>query len=165
MFRKNYLLAIFLLLTSTCVLAESVQLNPKLGGNANPVLSPDSLKNMPYPALFLGMDVVPMLVWNDQGGLIAANDAYLKMIGYTRAEMQSGQIDWVTITPPEYRVLDQNCIKQLQTQPYCTPYVKEYVRKDGSHIAVKLWNARDMEQGGHNIAIILPLKVDSDLSR
>lgn len=134
--------------------AATPQLNPHLGAKNNPVLTPDQLQGLPYVKLFMNMNAVPMLVWNDQGGLVAANDAYLQLIGYTRAEMLAGKIDWVTITPPEYRKFDENCIKQLQAQSYCNPYTKEYVRKDGHRIKVKLWNAR--EKGGKNIAIILP---------
>lgn len=160
MFRIKYLTFIlscfFFILTSFA----QPQLNPKLSTDLNPILSPEALKNMPYAQLFLGMNVVPALVWDNQGGLVAANDAYLQMIGYTRQEMLSGKMDWVTITPPEYRALDQHCIEQLQSQTYCTPYVKEYIRKDGKRIAIKLWNARDMEKGGYNVAIILPLSTD-----
>ncbi len=117
-------------------------------------------KNTPYIKLFLGMNAVPMVVWTDKGEVISANNAYLKMLGYTLEDMQGGKVDWKAATPSEYISLDQHCVQQLKNQPYCTPYVKEYVRKDGKRISVKLWNARDEVKGGQNIAIILPLESD-----
>ena len=159
MSKWNYvLMALSMLIIFNSSYANPTDLNNMLSTNKNPVLSPQSLKFMPYTKLFLEMDVVPMIVWNSKGGLIAANDAYLKMIGYTRDEMQTRKIDWANITPPEYTTLDQNCIKQLKNRDYCTPYVKEYIHKSGNRIAIKLWNAHAMVKDGQNIAIILPLK-------
>lgn len=129
-------------------------MNPQLGTQLNPVLEPSQLQHLPYVKLFLEMNAVPMIVWDTQGGLVAANDAYLNMIGYTRDELRSKKIDWVTITPQEYRHFDQTCLDQLKAGQLCDPYVKKYKRKDGKLITVKLWNAR--EPHGSNIAIILP---------
>lgn len=156
MFIRKFLLLLLALFSFSSPFAALDKLNEKLGGNENPILSPSSIENIPYAKAFLEMNVVPMLVWNNEGGLIAANDAYLKMIGYTREEMRAGKIDWVTVTPAEYRALDQNCIQQLKTQDSCTPYVKEYIRKDGTRIAIKLWNAHAATKDGKNLAIILP---------
>lgn len=154
-----FVIAIIAILLSSHSFAQSDRLQKKLGSQENPVLAPAQIKNLPYTRLFLSMNAVPMLVWDSEGGLVAANDQYLKLIGYTRKELQQGKIDWATITPPEYLALDHHCINQLKDNEFCTPFVKEYVRKDGKRIAVKLWNARNKEKNGQAIAIIIPLEL------
>ncbi|HEX8186215.1 MAG TPA: PAS domain S-box protein, partial [Blastocatellia bacterium] len=65
------------------------------------------------------------------GNVTGANDAYLKMLGYTREELENGEIHWSEITPPEYRALDLKAIQDIKAHGLCTPWEKEYVRKDG----------------------------------
>jgi len=92
------------------------------------------------------------------GKIIEANDAYLRIIGYTRQELSSGKVDWQKITPPEYRANDQSAIKQVQQTGFCSPFEKEYIRKDGSRIpiviGVALLDASDKEQ---HVSFVLDL--------
>lgn len=80
--------------------------------------------------------LIGVLFWNVRGGITDANDAFLQMIGYTRDEMLAGQINWLEITPPEYRELDIHAIEALQRTGNGPRFEKEYVRKDGSRIPV-----------------------------
>ena len=70
------------------------------------------------------------------GKLIDGNDALLKLLGYTREEMLSGTLRWDALTPPEYRDIDQRAVEQLIDTGVATPWEKEYIRKDGSRVAV-----------------------------
>ena len=65
-----------------------------------------------------------------------ANDAFLKMIGCTRQEMEAGQIDWRAMTPSEYTGLDNRCMEELRKYGACVPYEKEYVLRDGSRLPI-----------------------------
>jgi len=38
-----------------------------------------------------------------------------------------------------------------------TPYVKEYVRKDGSRVPIKLFNGRDLEVPEPGVALIIKI--------
>src|SRR4030095_12491567 len=98
-----------------------------------------------YLQQLMDFNVVPIITWSFDGAVLTANDAFLDLIGYTRDEMNAGAINWRSLTPPEYLPLDENCIKQLARSPIAAPYVKEYVRKDGKRIAIKLFNGCDME--------------------
>lgn len=70
------------------------------------------------------------------GKIIDANDACLQIIGYTKEEMLTGKLNWKEITPPEYLAQDERKIAQVQQTGYCTPFEKEYIRKDGTRVPV-----------------------------
>ncbi|MBN3963393.1 PAS domain-containing protein [Nostoc sp. NMS8] len=70
-----------------------------------------------------------------------ANEAFLEMVGYTRAELLAGKIRRQNITPPEYHALDRQGLEQLLTVGICTPFEKEYIRKDGSRIPILIGGA------------------------
>lgn len=70
------------------------------------------------------------------GGIAEANDAFLDLIGYTRAELEAGQVSWKDFTAPEYGDADQERLALLRQAGWCPPYEKEYIRKDGSRIKV-----------------------------
>ena len=40
--------------------------------------------------------------WHVDGRFTASNDALLRLIGYAREEVESGQVRLQDITPPEY---------------------------------------------------------------
>ncbi|HEX8529836.1 MAG TPA: PAS domain S-box protein, partial [Cytophagales bacterium] len=67
-----------------------------------------------------------------ESGITAANDQFLHLIGYSREDMDQGRIDWVGLTPPEYRPLDELSGRQLQETGVAAPYEKEIIRKNGS---------------------------------
>ncbi|MBE9107739.1 PAS domain-containing protein, partial [Nostoc cf. edaphicum LEGE 07299] len=74
--------------------------------------------------------------WSKDGGITDANDALLNMVGYTREELVSGKINWQDLTPTEYVQLDKEAITQFQDSSFCTPYQKEYIRKNGSRFPI-----------------------------
>jgi len=67
-----------------------------------------------------------------------ANGAYCKMIGYTREELASGAIRWQDITPPEHLAADFAAMQQMLTTGACSPFEKEYIRRDGKRVRVLL---------------------------
>ena len=70
--------------------------------------------------------------------VLTANDAFLKMTGFTRQEMDSGHFDWKKITPPESLVRDEEAVHELRERGACFPFEKEYVLRDGTHVPVLL---------------------------
>ncbi|MBD2528739.1 PAS domain S-box protein [Nostoc flagelliforme FACHB-838] len=74
----------------------------------------------------------------NDGSIIEANDAFLKMAGYTREDLSANQMNWREITPPEYLFLSERSVEELKTTGVCKPFEKEYIRKDGDRIPVLL---------------------------
>jgi PAS domain S-box-containing protein len=85
---------------------------------------------------FFNSDIVGVLVADASGKVLETNDYYLTLIGYSRSDFESGKVNWRSITPPEWLPADDNSIRELRETGKCTPYEKEYIRKDGSRIFV-----------------------------
>lgn len=85
---------------------------------------------------FVDANVVGILYGDLLGNIYKANDELLRITGYTQADVTSGQLRWSDITPPEYIPLDEQAIAEGRVKGYCTPYEKEYIRKDGSRVPV-----------------------------
>jgi PAS domain S-box-containing protein len=80
--------------------------------------------------------IIGVVVGDLSGRLTDANDAFLAMTGYDRADLP---LRWDgPLTPPEYRALDQQAVAQLRATGVVTPYEKEFVRKDGGRVPVLL---------------------------
>jgi PAS domain S-box-containing protein len=91
-----------------------------------------------------------------QGNILDANDAFLNLIGYTQSDLKAGRLQIEAITPPEYHHLDKEAGRQSLSSGACTPYEKEYIRKDGSRVSVLVAGAR-LEDSNTGIGFILDL--------
>ncbi|MDF1501638.1 PAS domain S-box protein [Roseisolibacter sp. H3M3-2] len=68
-----------------------------------------------------------------------ADDAFLAMVGYSRADFAAGRMNWAAMTPPEYLHLDAAGIRQAaESGGFTVPYRKEFVRQDGTRVPVLL---------------------------
>lgn len=79
------------------------------------------------------------------GIIIEANNAFLQLVGYGREEMLAGELRWDALTPTEYHPLDKQAIQEIKVSGACTPYEKEFIRKDGSRVPIILAAARSEE--------------------
>lgn len=76
------------------------------------------------------------------GTLHLPNDAYLRMLGFTREEYEAGALNWTALTPPEYAEVDARAFRQVFAQGTSEPYEKEMLRRDGTRVPVGLVLAR-----------------------
>lgn len=87
-------------------------------------------------------NVIGIAFSNFSGQEIEANDAFLDLIGYTREDLQAGRVHWNMMTPPEFHHLDAHAEAELKARGVCTPFEKEYLRKDGRRVPVLIGVAR-----------------------
>lgn len=93
-------------------------------------------------------NIIGVIVTDMNGAIAQANDAFLDIVGYTREEMLAGKLQWRDLTPPEYQELTDYSITELKTKGICTPFEKEYIRKDGSRVPILLGAALLPNNGG-----------------
>jgi PAS domain S-box-containing protein len=65
-----------------------------------------------------------------------ANDAFLHIVGYSRDDLERGEISWRALTPQEYAHLDDQALTEPAARGEYTPFRKEYIRKDGTRVPV-----------------------------
>ena len=80
----------------------------------------------------IAIETVGVIFFNVDGNITNANNAFLRMSGYSRADLENGLVRWDTQTPPEWMPQSLHAIDELRTLGRTTPYEKEYIRKDGS---------------------------------
>jgi two-component system, chemotaxis family, CheB/CheR fusion protein len=80
----------------------------------------------------LETDAVGVLFFDDQGTLTGANDAFLKMTGYSRRQVEARELSWRSMTPPEWVAASEAQMENLDQTGRVGPYEKEYLRQDGS---------------------------------
>ncbi|MBD0361817.1 MAG: GAF domain-containing protein [Coleofasciculus sp. C3-bin4] len=81
-------------------------------------------------------NMIAMGFYHINGDVPVANDALLKLLGYTREEFLAQGLHWPSFCPPEYAHLDERASQEASEFGFCTPYEKEYIRKDGSRVPI-----------------------------
>jgi PAS domain S-box-containing protein len=65
---------------------------------------------------------------------VEANDAYLRLLGYTREDLVAGRLSRAAVTPPEYLAETQRILQEALTTGACEPMERKFVRQDGSWV-------------------------------
>jgi PAS domain S-box-containing protein len=102
-------------------------------------------------------NVVGIVMWNLQGAITAANEAFLHMVQYTREDIVSGHVRWTDLTPAEWRGHDERAVAESKASGIFQPFEKEYLRKDGSRVPVLLGGALFERGGSEGVAFVLDL--------
>lgn len=106
---------------------------------------------------FVESNVVGIIYGDVYGNIHAANEALLRLVGYTQEDVQAGRLRWVDITPPEYLPLDQQGIAEARDRGACTPYEKEYICKDGRRVPVLVGYSLLGEAREESVVFVLDL--------
>jgi two-component system cell cycle sensor histidine kinase/response regulator CckA len=86
--------------------------------------------------------IIGVVVLGTDGRIGEANDAFLRMIGRGRGELESG-VRSVDITPFEWHAADVAAVAQVEVQGAAGPWEKEYVRAgDGTRVPVLIGMAK-----------------------
>jgi PAS domain S-box-containing protein len=78
------------------------------------------------------IETVGVIFFKTDGSITNANDAFLRMSGYSREDLAEGLVRWDEMTPPEWMPHSLKAIEEFESTGRTIPYEKEYVRKDGS---------------------------------
>ncbi|HUB47472.1 MAG TPA: AAA family ATPase [Acetobacteraceae bacterium] len=102
-------------------------------------------------------DIIGISIWDLDGRIIDANDAYLGMLGYDRADLAAGRIRWPDLTPQEWRGANAQAVAKLAVSGRVPSHEKEYFRKDGSRVPVLIGAASFDESRNQGVTFALDL--------
>ena len=106
-------------------------------------------------------NIIGIFIWrfddHDELVFVEVNDAFLRIIGYSRDDFVSGNLRWKGVTPIEWRDRDEQRLVELRTTGISQQYEKEYFCKDGSRISVVVGAALFEENGDEGVAFVVDL--------
>ena len=141
---------LFSLLTSTIVLV--VLLVETMRFHANVARSKDRKIRRLVDANILGI-----CISNLEGAIIEANEAFLRMLQYSREDVVSRRLRWTDLTPAEWREQNERSVAELHSTGAFHPVEKEYFRKDGSRVPVLVGGALFEKSGNEGVIFALDL--------
>ncbi len=113
-------------------------------------------------------NMIGLIYLGVNGNIVDANDFFLNMVGYTKQELLSGEMKWNEMTPTEYAEQDLKAVEQTMLHGSCTPYEKEYIKKDGTRFPILIGGAKiDNHKEVNGVAFVLditePKNTEKDL--
>jgi PAS domain S-box-containing protein len=102
-------------------------------------------------------NIMGIFIWNLEGEIVEANEAFLRIVGYGRDDLVSGHMRWSELTPAEWRDADDRRVGELKATGIAQPYQKEYFRKGGGRVPVLVGGASFEERGDDGVAFVLDL--------
>jgi len=79
-------------------------------------------------------NIIGVFCGDASGRINEANDAYLRMFGRTREDLDTRSIRWDRMTAPGFEHVSQSFRRQLEATGSADPAEIEYIREDGSHL-------------------------------
>lgn len=105
----------------------------------------------------LESNVVGMIRWNlDTSLILEANDEFYRMTGYSAEDIAAG-LNFRNLTPEEWTTRNEQGIFSLRNQGFATPYEKEYIRKDGSRVAIIIAGTRFEDSPSEGISFLIDI--------
>jgi PAS domain S-box-containing protein len=102
-------------------------------------------------------NIIGVVIWDLDGRLLDANDAFLRMVGYDREDVKAG-LRWFDMTPPDWQEVHARYeAEELAATGMMQAREKEYFRKDGSRVPVLIGAACFEDQPNQGVAYILDL--------
>ena len=103
-------------------------------------------------------NIIGVFIFDAEGRIIEANDAFLDIVGYKREDIASGLFRWADLTPPEWLDRDaRRWLPEYDSTGVLPPFEKEYFRKDGSRVPVLIGVASLEEPADHGVTFVLDL--------
>jgi PAS domain S-box-containing protein len=102
-------------------------------------------------------NIIGIYIWDFQGRIIDANDAFLDIVGYSREDLISGRLHYPELTPPEWNDVSEQARAVVKTTGTAKVFEKEYLRKDGSRVPILLAGATFGEGQDQGVAFVLDL--------
>ena len=102
-------------------------------------------------------NIIGIIIWEIEGQIFEANDAFLRIVGYDREDLAAGRLHRMQLTPPEWHDLDARNVAMLKVHGIMNPFEKEYYHKDGTRVPVMIGGAMFEEHSNQGVGFVLDL--------
>ena len=102
-------------------------------------------------------NIIGICITRPDGGIIEANDAFLKIVGYDHEDLVAGRVRWTDLTTPGSRERAEAALLELERTGTIQPFEKEYFRKDGARVPALVGVAAFDEEREQLVAFVLDL--------
>ncbi|NMO19856.1 PAS domain S-box protein [Pyxidicoccus fallax] len=100
--------------------------------------------------------LIGLVLSDNHGRVLHANDAFLRIVGYSREDLEAGRINFMDMTPPEFHAVTRRAMEEIEARGVASTFEKEYVRKDGCRVPVMLGSVR-LPDPDENATFVLDL--------
>jgi PAS domain S-box-containing protein len=103
-------------------------------------------------------NIVGIFIWELDGGILEANEAFLAMVGYGRDDLAAGRLRWTELIPGELRErVERLWLTELRVSGSLRPTEIEYLRKDGGRVPVLVGGASFEDAAHQGVAFVVDL--------
>lgn len=102
-------------------------------------------------------NIVGICIFDSDGNIVEANDAFLSMLDYDREHLVSGRLRWTDLTPPEWKTFNEHAIASLLSTGELPPGEKEFFRRDGQRVPVLIGAAAFGGADNQGVAFVVNL--------
>lgn len=102
-------------------------------------------------------NIIGIFIWNIDGQITEANDAFLHMVQYNRDDLASGRVHRAELMSPEWRGRDAQTMAEFKMIETVQPFEIEHCRKDGSRIPLLIGTTAFDEKQDEGVGFVLDL--------
>ncbi|MBV8474651.1 MAG: GAF domain-containing protein, partial [Hyphomicrobiales bacterium] len=102
-------------------------------------------------------NIIGICISRPNGDIVEANDAFLKIVKYDRADLIEGRVQWLHLTAPESLERSKLALEEIGRTGAVQPFEKEYIAKDGARVPVLIGVAGFDDERDLMVAFVLDL--------
>ncbi|ESY51358.1 MULTISPECIES: ATP-binding sensor histidine kinase [unclassified Mesorhizobium] len=102
-------------------------------------------------------NIIGIFTWDLNGRITDANDAFLRIIGYRREDLESGSLRWKSLMPDEWDPQDDRIMDEMRATGAATSFEGAYVKKDGTRVPVLIGAALFDMRSTEGVAFVVDL--------
>ena len=102
-------------------------------------------------------NIIGIFIWDFEGRIIEANEAFLHMVGQSRDDLVSGRVRWTALTPADWHDASERAVAELRATGATKTYEKEFFRKDGTRVPILIGSATFGAARDEGVAFVLDL--------
>lgn len=102
-------------------------------------------------------NIIGIFIWDLDGKILDANEAFLKIVGYDADDLRAGQMLWRNLMPADWDESNDQRMSEMLATGVAQPFESEYVRKDGRHVPVYIGAALFGSLAAEGVAFVLDI--------